>query len=81
MTAPRHERALAIAQGAGADALLAADPATVTWLTGYAAEIETGPSPFAHAPLALLAPGSPPVLVVSEDAADAAATLDCEVVT
>ena len=79
--APRRDRALEIAQRAGADALLAADPATVTWLTGYAADIETGPSPFAHSPLALLVPGASPVLVVSEDEADAAAAGGCEAVT
>lgn len=79
--APRRDRAVEIAQRAGADALLAADPATVTWLTGYAADIETGPSPFAHSPLALLAPGSSPVLIVSEDEAAAAAAGGCEVVT
>lgn len=79
--APRRDRALEIAQRAGADALLAADPATVTWLTGYAADIETGPSPFAHSPLALLVPGAPPVLIVSEDEADAAAAGGCQVAT
>ena len=79
--APRRDRAVEIAQRAGADALLAADPATVTWLTGYAADTETGPSPFAHSPLALLAPGSSPVLIVSEDEASAAAAGGCEVVT
>jgi Xaa-Pro aminopeptidase len=78
---PRRERAAEIAREAGAGALLAADPATVTWLTGYAADIETGPSPFAHAPLAVVAPGAPPVLIVSEDEADAAAAGGCEVVT
>ena len=78
---PRHERALEIARQAGAGALLAADPATVTWLTGYAADIETGPSPFAHAPLAVLVPGAEPVLIVSEDEAGAAAAGGCEVVT
>ncbi len=77
--ADRRERALAIARRAGADVLLAADPATVTWLTGYAAEIETGPSPFAHTPLAVLAPGADPVLVVSEDEAETAARLGCGV--
>ncbi len=78
--APRRQRALEIAQRAGADALLAADPATVTWLTGYAADIETGPSPFAHTPLALLVPGASPVLIVSEDETDAAAARGCELV-
>ena len=77
--AGRRERALEIARGAGAEALLAAHPATVTWLTGYAPDVETGPSPFAHGPLALLAPGRAPVLVLSEDEAEAAPD-DCEVV-
>lgn len=81
MTAPRHERALAIAEDCGADALLAADPATVTWLTGYAADIESGPSPFSHSPLAVLRRGARPVLVVSEDEAGAATALACELVT
>ena len=81
MTALRRERALEVARQSGADAVLAADPATVTWLTGFAAEIETGPSPFSHTPLALLAPGSVPVLIVSEDDAAAAAALECDVVT
>lgn len=78
---PRRERALEIARRAGAEALLAAHPATVTWLTGYPVDIETGPSPFAHAPLAVLRPGTQPVLIVSEDEADAAARGGCEVVT
>jgi len=77
----RRERALEIAQEAGGEALLAASPATVTWLTGYAPDIETGPSPFAHVPLAVLVPGAQPVLILSEDEADAAAAGDCEVVT
>ncbi len=77
--AGRRERALAVSRAAGADLLLAAHPSTVTWLTGYAAEIETGPSPFALSPLALLADGRPPVLVVAEDEADAAAATGCDV--
>ena len=80
MAPPRRERALEIVRRAGADALLAAHPATVTWLTGYAADIETGPSPFAHSPLALLVDGAAPVLIVSEDEAEAAAAGGCEVV-
>src|SRR5581483_707655 len=79
LMAGRRERALAVSRAAGADVLLAAHPSTVTWLTGYAAEIETGPSPFALSPLALLADGRPPVLVVAEDDADAAAATGCDV--
>lgn len=63
----RHAQALELTAAAGAEALLCADPANVHWLTGLAPEIETGPSPFAPAPLALLAPGEPVRLVVSDD--------------
>ena len=45
-------------QAAGADALLAAHPATVTWLTGLCApRSRSGPSPFALPPLAVLGSG------------------------
>ncbi len=74
----RHERALEVARRAGAEALLAARPATVTWLTGFADEIEWGPSPFALPPLAVLSPDGP-ILVVSDDAEEAAAATGCEV--
>jgi Xaa-Pro dipeptidase len=79
--APRHERAIEIARQAGAHGVLAAHVSTVTWLTGFDANITTGPSPWAHAPLALLAPGQRPVLVISDDDAERATDLDCEVVT
>ena len=74
----RHERAIEAARRAGASALLAARPSTVTWLTGFAGEIEWGPSPFALSPLALLTPDGPPVLIVSDDEAEAAAATGCE---
>jgi Xaa-Pro aminopeptidase len=77
--AARHERALDAARRAGGDALLAARPSTVAWLTGFAGDIETGPSPFALSPLAVLAPGETPILVVSDDDAEAAAALGCDV--
>lgn len=75
----RRSRAVAIAQACGAEALLVAHPSAVTWLTGYAPDIETGPSPFALSALAFLAPGAMPVLIVSEDEADRAAETGCEV--
>jgi Xaa-Pro aminopeptidase len=77
----RRERALEAAAGVGADALLAARSSTVAWLTGFAAEIETGPSPFELGPLALLAPGETPILVVADHAAAAAAATGCDVRT
>jgi Xaa-Pro aminopeptidase len=79
--ADRRERALEAARRAGAEALLAGRPSTVAWLTGFASEIETGPSPFELSPLALLAPGETPILVVADHAAEAAAATGCEVRT
>lgn len=76
---PRRERALEVARATGAEAVLAAEPATVTWLTGFEADVESGPSPFALPPFAVLGPAGPPVLVVSEDDAGAAKALGCEV--
>ncbi|HEY4621353.1 MAG TPA: Xaa-Pro peptidase family protein [Gaiellaceae bacterium] len=77
----RRERALDIASRARAEAVLAAHPSTVAWLTGYVADIETGPSPFALSPLALVAGGGPPTLVVSRDEEEAAAATGCAVVS
>lgn len=77
--ASRRERALAVAEAAGATSLAVSGTAAVTWLSGHVPEIETGPSPFALAPIAVLAPGRSPVLVVSEDEAEAAAATGCEV--
>jgi Xaa-Pro aminopeptidase len=75
----RRERALEVVHAAGAEVLLAARPATVTWLTGFADEIEWGPSPFALSPLAVVGNDGSAILVVSDDAADAAAATGCEV--
>jgi Xaa-Pro aminopeptidase len=75
----RRERALEVAGAAWGDVLLAARPATVTWLTGFADEIEWGPSPFALSPLAVVSEDGPPILVVSDDVAEAAAATGCEV--
>ena len=68
MTTPRRERAAAIADGAP---LVSADPATVTWLTGVAVEIEWGPSPSRRSGCRV-SPGGDVTLVVSEDEAPAA---------
>jgi Xaa-Pro dipeptidase len=64
VTPPRRERASAIADGSP---LVSADPATVTWLTGLAVDIEWGPSPFSAAPVVIMQPGGDVTLVVSED--------------
>jgi Xaa-Pro dipeptidase len=75
----RRERALEIARASGAEVLLAARPATVAWLSGYAVELDGGPGPFALAPLLLLRDGAAPLAVASEDEAGALAELGCEV--
>jgi Xaa-Pro dipeptidase len=74
---PRQERALAVARGLGADGVLAADPATVTWLTGLEVDVESGPSPFALAPLAVLTADGPPIVIASMDEANAVAAAGC----
>ena len=78
---PRRARALAVARDVGADGVLAADPATVTWLTGVEVDIESGPSPFALPPLAVLAGDGPPLVVASEDHAALVAAAGCELVS
>lgn len=45
------ERFTDLLRARGLDAALLADPATVTWLTGYAPPIEIGPSPFEGSPV------------------------------
>jgi Xaa-Pro dipeptidase len=75
----RRLRALDVARRAGVEALLASKPATVTWLTGFAAEIDSGPTPFSLPPLALLTGDEAPVLIVSDDDAEAAAATGCDV--
>ncbi len=77
----RHQRAAAIVDAARVDALVVAHPSAVTWLTGYAPEIESGPSQFALSPIAVLARDGTRVLIVSEDESEAAAATGCEVTT
>jgi Xaa-Pro aminopeptidase len=66
---------------AGADVLLAAHPSSVVWLTGYATDVESGPSPFALSPLVLLEPDGSLVAVASEDEAPALKAAGCRVVS
>lgn len=77
----RRERAIEAVRRLRVDGLLAARPSTVTWLTGFAADVELGPSPFALPPFALLVPDGPPVLIVTDDDAEAAAATCCDVVS
>ena len=56
-------------------------PSAVTWLTGFAPDIETGPNVFGLSAIAVLEADGTPVLVVSEDEAEAAAATGCSVAT
>jgi Xaa-Pro dipeptidase len=75
----RRLRALDVARRSGVEALLVSTPAAVAWLTGFAPEIDSGPSPFSLPPLALLAGDGAPVLIVSDDDAEGAAATGCDV--
>jgi Xaa-Pro aminopeptidase len=77
----RRNRAIELARKAGADALVAAHVSTVAWLTGFEASIASGPSPWAHTPVAFLEAGRPPVLIIGEDDVDRTADLACEIVS
>ncbi|MGH2637622.1 MAG: hypothetical protein ACRDHU_15945, partial [Actinomycetota bacterium] len=74
---PRQERALVVARSLGADGVLAADAATVTWITGLEIHAEGGPSPFALAPLAVLTADGPPIVVASADEGGAVRAASC----
>jgi len=79
MSAQRQARALAVARAAGAQVLVASAPETVTWLTGYAARIDTGPNPFALMPICFVDPEQGAVLVVHEGEVRVARQSGCEV--
>ena len=81
LMAHRRERALVVPDAAGAQSVAVSAPAAVTWLTGYAPDIETGPSPFALSAIAVLAGDVNATLVVSEDEEEGARETGCEVVT
>ncbi|CAA9552743.1 MAG: hypothetical protein AVDCRST_MAG79-2817, partial [uncultured Thermoleophilia bacterium] len=61
-------RTAAFLEHAEADVLVSADPGLVRLLTGHAADVETGPSPFALPPV-VVAGGAGTVLVCSDDEA------------
>jgi Xaa-Pro aminopeptidase len=63
----RRARAAALVRELAVDALLVADPGSVAWLTGHEAAIDTGPSPFAIGPFALVDAAGAAILFASED--------------
>jgi len=75
MHAQSFEHLNEVLRGRGLDAALLSSPFTLTWLTGYAAPIETGPSPFEGGPaLAWWQDGEVTLLVSDAEEAAARAT-------
>lgn len=68
-TACRRTRAADLVRRLGAEALLVGDPGSVAWLTGHVTSIDTGPSPFAIGPFAVIDAEGAVVLFASEDEA------------
>ncbi len=72
MHAQSLDRLNGILRGRGLDAALLSNPFTLTWLTGYAPPIQTGPSPFEGSPALAWWQAGEVTLLVS-DAEEAAA--------
>jgi Xaa-Pro dipeptidase len=81
----QRQRASALLHARQIDAALFASPASVTWLTGFAAPLQTGPQPFAGAPPLVWWDGAHFTLIVVDGlaamAAPFAATSDGRVMT
>jgi len=63
----------------GLDAALLTSPWTITWLTGYAPPIQTGPSPFDGGPALAWYQAGDLTLIVSDGEAAAASSSGCDV--
>jgi Xaa-Pro dipeptidase len=72
-------RAASVLEMIACDAFVASDPATVAWLTGFAADETWGPNPGAVAPLAVIRSDASVVAVVSDGEAPALARSPCEI--
>lgn len=62
----QRQRAGHLLHERGIDAALFASPASITWLTGFAPPVQTGPNPFAAAPPLLWWDGSHFILIVGD---------------
>jgi Xaa-Pro dipeptidase len=58
----------------GADVIVATDPFTVAWLTGFAANATGGPSPFATTAVAIVSDGGTTLICSSDQVPEGAAT-------
>lgn len=74
----QRQRAGELLHEKGIDAALFASPASVTWLTGFAPPIQTGPHPFAAAPPLVWWDGERFTLIVVDGLAGAAASFAAE---
>jgi Xaa-Pro dipeptidase len=75
-----QERLEAFVKEQGLEAVLLTNPANVTWLTGYAAPVETGPSPFEGGPALAWIAGGQVTLVLSDMESPAARACGVEAV-
>jgi Xaa-Pro aminopeptidase len=76
----QRQRAHDLLRSRGIERALFASPASVTWLTGFAAPIQTGPNPFAGGPPLVWYAGGEWTLLVLDGQAEAAAASGCAVV-
>lgn len=74
----QRQRAGELLREKGIDAALFANPASVTWLTGFAPPLQTGSNPFAAAPPLVWWDGERFTLIVVEGLAEAAASFAAE---
>lgn len=74
----QRQRARELLRAKEIDAALFASPASVTWLTGFAPPIQTGPNPFAAAPPLVWWDGEHFTLIVVDGLAGAAASFATE---
>jgi len=79
MHSPNLDRFRDYLRSRGLSAALLANPATITWLTGYAPPIQTGPSPFDGGPALIWFHNGDLALIVSDMEAPAARAAGAEV--
>lgn len=77
----QRQRAHDLLRARGIERALFASPASVTWLTGFAAPVQLGPNPFAGGPALAWYAGGEWTLIVLDGYASAAAASGCKVVS
>lgn len=77
----QRRRAHDLLRARGIERALFASPASVTWLTGFAPPLQTGPNPFAGGPPLAWYAGGEWTLIVLDGHAEAAAASGCAVVS